>query len=602
MILNMPSEIILGVCHYLDFKEKLCLLTTCSKLNEIVSKGNLYEDLDLLGNQKNIKTIVTRFKSRPHHGSQVRTLRIDMDRLSDELYSQLSDIFPNVTMLKTPIEEDDKKQTTRPSHVISPILKWKNTLEVYHTLHDWKEIKHHLKTSAFPRLKDLEIFCYCDFEDKGNGFNPFYLVPYLKHAPLLTELKLEYADINLEFLEQVHDICPRLHFLSLSESTFIIDDTTLIKTIMPANSIIGLSLHSISSFDKNGLLLDYIVTKYPNLQKLYLFVQNEETFIKDGLRRYFPDYYESIDNVYAMNDPKYVSQQILFNRIAEIKPTLEVYHASGERFFTSLPKTLQTVCLGMSPFDNLVETLSKSDTRITKLSFNCWHWDIEAIFREPNHVRCLQKLTYLKELEIPIYPELQTYVAEIASFSVTKLEIELRMGPCSLVWLLTAFPSLEVLVVRCESNSLEGKEGNHNNPVKIHHHLKRLKISTRNVKLELLTYIKASLPNLEVFDFAYFFVVSPDVNMDLSNWNLKKCELLFCGDMYNGGYLYRCCVKGNKVTGKLTFTGIDGGFKVLSGDAKKNKTKYSMRINIKCDDIGCLKINHFPVPSDDESY
>ncbi|KAI8878757.1 hypothetical protein K501DRAFT_277208 [Backusella circina FSU 941] len=151
----------------------------------------------------------------------------------------------------------------------------------------------------------------------------------------------------------------------------------------------------------------------------------------------------------------------------------------------------------------------------------------QNIFHIPNQLQLLQKLTFLKSLELLLYPKLQYYIQDYASISVTKLAVDITTGIYSLGWILQMFPSLQELYI----NELCDTKIGTNAPIRIYLNLQILGISCSAEYPGLLEIVKIVVPNLHRLDMNSEFNMRMSVeyhfNIDLSNWGLNYCNLTF---------------------------------------------------------------------------
>jgi hypothetical protein len=81
-------------------------------------------------------------------------------------------------------------------------------------------------------------------------------------------LRMLTLTLDLDLLERIHTSCPLLRSFQISDSHIIIKNNTVLPSITPADSLLYLEFKNNFIFDTNGLLLDYIATKYRSLNAL----------------------------------------------------------------------------------------------------------------------------------------------------------------------------------------------------------------------------------------------------------------------------------------------------------------------------------------------
>jgi hypothetical protein len=265
MILNLPFEVILGIAKHVSFGDKPHLMRTCRRLHDIVSKAST-EYLDLMGYGGNTDMLVRKFRSRDFDGSKVKILRIDLDTLSDEIYNQLPEIFPTVARVI-----NRNNLCFENPNTVCPLLKWKKSIEVCRTSEDWWAVFNFLEQDPLPILNELEIGHEEDDFRMEEIENTLYFLPYIANAPSLTMLTLFNCDISLDLLEKVHDACPHIKYLELSNIFIHINDDILPQDIKLATPMTHLKVwNDTTLFDPKCVFQDYILAKYPNLVYLQL--------------------------------------------------------------------------------------------------------------------------------------------------------------------------------------------------------------------------------------------------------------------------------------------------------------------------------------------
>jgi hypothetical protein len=290
MMDKLPSEIILKTSRYLQLKDKLQLAKTCSRLYTLISKITLFEELDFMEfRTESQRQIIKMFQDNMYDNSQVKTLSIGMGMISE----QLSILFPDVTrvILGGYMGFIERSWDRNDKHLKQPISRWINTIQTFDMYSDWPKIFYLLKTHEFPRLLKLKLGYAHSYLEK-NGFNPLYFAPFIKNASYLTDLTLDHCDINLELLEYVHSNCRSIKFFKLDHVAIVIDVCELPQDILPANSVLKLEFRNTTSFDRYGILLNYIAQKYTKLQRLVLDLESDVQYANRRLGEYFNRYSE----------------------------------------------------------------------------------------------------------------------------------------------------------------------------------------------------------------------------------------------------------------------------------------------------------------------
>jgi hypothetical protein len=290
MVVNLPIEVILELSHYLDFEDKINFISTCHRIYDVIAKTNLYVDLNLLPSKDDTEDIIKLFESKRLEGSQVRILRFKTRHIrDDQLVSRLSAIFPNLTRIINRKEASYSAFAIRTDKISSSMQRWINTIENYNMFSDWYDILPALRDYTFPKLTELKLGYAFDFEDKVIGFDPLCFLRFVKHAPLLTTLRLWNCNINLEFLEEMHASCPHIKSVKLINGVIIVDNDALPDKMIPANKVAKLAFNYVLILDQHGIFLDYILCKYPNLYHLKMDLIDHPEFAEASLSRFYND-------------------------------------------------------------------------------------------------------------------------------------------------------------------------------------------------------------------------------------------------------------------------------------------------------------------------
>jgi hypothetical protein len=301
----LPPEIILKISRCLRFKDKLNLALTCRRVGDLISRASLHQDLNLFKYGKRPHKIVNMFENNPFDGSQVRTLSIKLPQIPEQLRSQLSTVFPNVSRIIVGKHGDSTARINLEKNyeMKPPLTRWIKTLQIYDIYTDWSEVLHALRSNVFPHLSQLKLGLYYINIERGNGFDPFYFAPVVQNAPYLTKLTFCNCDINLELLEHVHNSCPHITTLRLEHVSVVIN-TPMPQNINPSNKTLKLEVYNTANFDRNGLFIEYILQKYKNLHYLVMDFYIQSYSIDSKLSQYFPEFYDNSDDEQVFNSGK----------------------------------------------------------------------------------------------------------------------------------------------------------------------------------------------------------------------------------------------------------------------------------------------------------
>jgi hypothetical protein len=190
-----------------------------------------------------------------------------------------------------------------------------------------------------------------------------------KNVPSLKKLTLESCAFGLDLLEKIHASCPLIKSLFIRNAHIIIaKEYVLPLTILPADSLLSLSIEEIFCFNINGLLLEYITSKYRHLKKLTLLVETK--YAPLFFKKYYG--YESEDDDFNQGDLIrgmiqkkkkrkkttlilcIIEHTPIYKSLAdELENTKAVYKESGTSFFSNLTKTIKSITTDSDVFNNI---------------------------------------------------------------------------------------------------------------------------------------------------------------------------------------------------------------------------------------------------------
>jgi hypothetical protein len=93
---KLPLEIIVNISLRLEVHEKLSLMLTCERLKDVVYQTTFHNTVGIHCNKERTETALFEFRNNQAIRKRVKTLKIKMDNLSDELFSEIPVLFPNV--------------------------------------------------------------------------------------------------------------------------------------------------------------------------------------------------------------------------------------------------------------------------------------------------------------------------------------------------------------------------------------------------------------------------------------------------------------------------------------------------------------------------
>ncbi|KAI8886577.1 hypothetical protein K501DRAFT_269738 [Backusella circina FSU 941] len=602
MIQRLPLEIILTISNYLDFENKLTLITTCRGLHDLISNTNLYSDLNLLRDKRTVNSIIQKFDDGGKlDGAQVKRLWIDTDKVSHQYYGQLSILFPNVTRLVKYNERlnfRDKIGNAR-SYPVGPMVEWIDTLETYIVPDDGPDLMNTLEVATFPRLNKLNLDLLCYGNGKEEGFDFLYFLKYIQHAPALKNLTLNHCAISLALLDGIHTSCPYLESLHLNQTAIVVRESTLPQSIVPTYSILQLKISQSLVFDKKGLLLDYITSRYRHLRSLDLHFKPKYhakqlgVYLKEGSEYLFSDGESDSDDDESGQSEE---TQNLYDSLEEdFKLVAPVYQASESKFFSNLPKTLKTLELGTPFTGNVIKELVKSNINPVALHFFKHNelrlWKLKDL----EQLEYIRKMTSLKSLKMGINPKVQTHHLDFVSKTVTKLYIRFENHPFYIDWVMSMFPSLEELWIDCPPYSsaikLVNRDAWKSVAEKTYPKLLVIKATYSPIDQNFLGFCKRVAPNVAKLDLTIDFPSKRrTVGIDLLGWKVKRCSLSLPGfsPYEREHFIINITIQG--ITRRFIFQSLYGNTTLTNSTIK---SKMERVVNIISDDSQQIVIGGF---------
>jgi hypothetical protein len=159
-----------------------------------------------------------------------------------------------------------RNEGVRNDFILQPLSTWKETLQRYDMEESgYLEITKLFDKYTFTALTQLNI-------STRVGTHKIDIQRLFKRMPFLRQLRLYWIIINgLAFFEDLHRDCQYLNSLTLESTVIDINEFSLPASIDPIHTFKALRLEeSTVVFDRNLLLFDYIVAKYPNLTQIDL--------------------------------------------------------------------------------------------------------------------------------------------------------------------------------------------------------------------------------------------------------------------------------------------------------------------------------------------
>ncbi|KAI8876531.1 hypothetical protein K501DRAFT_308178 [Backusella circina FSU 941] len=436
MLVNLPLDVIISITGLLSFNDKLNLIKTCHKMNDLVSTWCLFESVSLHSSKDNIENAIMNFRRNPLLGKQVKYLSLDLDELSNQLYGQLPVIFPNVIRLSNSSEDLEEE---RPEDISNQFIKWKNTLQYLSVDDEHCYTFRLLRSNVFSNLIKLKISSLA-FGDIEQPISHETILECIRNAPLLEILFIVSCKITIAFLEKLHSSCPQLYDVSICDAIILINNGALPEIIVPAIRMVKFRLSDTTIIDRNCLFLRYITQKYTRLSVLNLGA---------GVG------HDSIPEFLTVEEDD--DDELELALVEDHLSTKEIYREEGVSILSKMAHTIKKLTIDTRYFGNLTGVLHPSYSKLTELSV-LEKREKSNLFKEANQLGLLQNLPSLQSLHFAVTCSLQGYGYNMASTSVTYIDIAI-MGTTSLDdldigWILTMFPSLEKMCIEYSSARL----------------------------------------------------------------------------------------------------------------------------------------------------
>jgi hypothetical protein len=280
--------------------------------------------------------------------------------------------------------------------------------------------------------------------------------------------------------------------------------------------------------------------------------------------------------------------------------TLDAYRAQGERLMSNLPESIKTLKVNTTIFDNVMEALDQANINPIRLEFKESREASPSVFKTSNQLGYLKKLAALRTLEVTVKSSMQKYNQDLASTFITKLVVGFAgaksFQTIDLGWLLSLFPSLEILNIKHSDAKVKGGS----DIEKTYPKLRRLSISKSPTHRNLLGYIEKVAPRLTELrwtvvgklEYEHPRKLNPikDVHtLDLSGYqNLETFDLTLSSKTFKKVFLFNCSISLQKENHSLICTNF-GRIKELDDtDCLDHMTA----VNIICGNIRALKLQN----------
>jgi hypothetical protein len=111
----------------------------------------------------------------------------------------------------------------------------------------------------------------------------------IKNAPSLKNLKLQGIRVDIDFMEALHDVCPRLETLELCHVLVSTTDCDVPVPVKPVKLLSFTITDGTVMCDENGVFLDYICEKYNQLEALVLLFDFDKLILAGMSHQMGPD-------------------------------------------------------------------------------------------------------------------------------------------------------------------------------------------------------------------------------------------------------------------------------------------------------------------------
>jgi hypothetical protein len=232
----------------------------------------------MISSKEDVETMIVTFRKEQRMGRQTKYLTIDLDMLSNQMYSQLPTIFPNIVQLITVKEEGEKREEA----ALNKFIKWKDTLTV---LSDEESPLHTfclLEKNVYSNLFELDISTLA-FKGVMSHSSHINILKCIQNAPKLGILTISDCKITLAFLENVHNSCARLYDFVIYGSLISTVNEVLPEYIIPAARMVKFKVTDTLILDGSCLFVRYLSHKYTGLSTLRI----SPTTVHSGFQSFF---------------------------------------------------------------------------------------------------------------------------------------------------------------------------------------------------------------------------------------------------------------------------------------------------------------------------
>jgi hypothetical protein len=212
--------------------------------------------------------------------------------------------------------------------------------------------------------------------------------------------------------------------------------------------------------------------------------------------------------------------------------TINAYQQSATRFFSNITTEIKSLKIERNVFDNTMEALANSDTKLTNLIY-------KGTLKDLKQMQYISQIKSLKEMRVVIFPSTKLNLQVLPYNSITKLDVCNSGEAVYFDWLLLSFPCLQVLDIN-EGDGWTLSDDDNGRSVSMLSNLWSLHVNVNSLDQKCIDFLVLKAPNIKKLSIISETCVAGmrNVNIDISQWELKELALEFRDLNHNDNYYY----------------------------------------------------------------
>ncbi|KAI8876523.1 hypothetical protein K501DRAFT_288855 [Backusella circina FSU 941] len=280
--------------------------------------------------------------------------------------------------------------------MVEPMTHWLNKLEEYDMTTGQLQLDRLMLTHSFTRITSLVVSPQID------------ILASLPNVPLLRHLAIFNFELDIDYLELIHEKSPKLtHFRLTSGLIRMMPNKVFPYEIQPLVNVASFIISDdVAIADKECFFLDYLCIKYPKLLHLTFLSSFKNTLLS------------------RHRSMRYRGGDVVTHE--EFESTRKNYLKEGEsRFLSKLSNTITTLSLETSLFDNIYAGLGQSELNPTEIHFQDSS-EPQQQRDEKLQFKYIGKLTKLKKLVTSIGDSQDPFTRDLRASKLEDLSLTIR--------------------------------------------------------------------------------------------------------------------------------------------------------------------------------